>query len=319
MVMLMDSQTSDNGMDEWKSARDVYGKFDDRQHELRKYGFTFLSALIAADSLTKLGADSRIAFAIISITLLLTVALRLLDQNYALFIEAVNIRARILEVRLNLELSDTISDRYERDKFGRYVFGMYAVFAVVAGAVGIIVLYPNVLLLVLTAVFLIASVIALALIQRLTVNLKRSVDWSFDRTLCEQGEKVRIIATNLCPKTAVSFRNGVVWEVRKEGEKGFVYQEKTDGLEIKPGNNYSWELSIEKPIEKPLGDIIDKIIGKFNDSPAQEPTQKHMVRLEPGIYRVFPSYVEGSKIPGLWDEPLKRAIIVSKPKPPAKT
>jgi hypothetical protein len=45
-----------------------------------------------------------------------------------------------------------------------------------------------------------------------------------------------------------------------------------------------------------------------------------MARLEPGIYRVFPSYVyvEESENTGLWDEPLKRAIIVSKPKPPEK-
>ncbi|MCL5949027.1 MAG: hypothetical protein M1490_00940, partial [Candidatus Bathyarchaeota archaeon] len=79
--------SSDYAIDEWKEARHVVEKFDDRQHDLRKYGFTFLSALIAVDSLTKLysSVDDRIRIAVVGVTLLLTVALRLLDKSYSLF------------------------------------------------------------------------------------------------------------------------------------------------------------------------------------------------------------------------------------------
>jgi hypothetical protein len=280
--------SSDFGIDEWKSARQVFEKFDDRQHDLRKYGFTFLSALIAADSLTKLvNADDRISLAVVGITLLLTVALSLLDRNYELYKKATAIRAKILEVRLNLELTETISYRYEMDRFSLYVLVVYAAFAIVAGLVGISVLYPKVLLLLLTAAFTVAAVIVLGLIHKLKPNLERSVDWSFDRVMCEQGEKVRIIATNLCGSDPVCFDiDKPAWEVWKDGETTKpVHTEPSAGIVIGPGNNYSWEL----------------------------PT------LEPGIYRVFPYHVLESKRKGdKWIFPLERAIIISEPKPKVK-
>ena len=36
---------------EWESCRNVLKEFDTRIHEIRKYGFTFLTALIAAESI----------------------------------------------------------------------------------------------------------------------------------------------------------------------------------------------------------------------------------------------------------------------------
>ena len=95
---------ADNGLDEWKAARDILSKFDDRIADLRKWGFSFLSGLITADALTKLfgGNDfpnDRIGIAIFSITLVLVIALMVLVKNYQLFQTATAIRARILETR----------------------------------------------------------------------------------------------------------------------------------------------------------------------------------------------------------------------------
>lgn len=302
--MLLASPSNDFGIDEWKLARQVFEKFDDRQHDLRKYGFTFLSALIAADSLTKLvmDADDRIRLSVVGITLLLTVALNLLDKNYELFMSAAAIRAKILEVRLNLELTETISFRHKWDKFDRYVLGVYVMFAAVAGLVGIVVLYPEVLLMGLAAAFTIIAVIAVLAIHRLKPNLKRVVDWSFDRITCAQGEKVRIVATNLSPSDyAIFVENTKAWEIRKEGDehpfKPAMGKVSTK-IEIPPGNNYSWEL--------PTDDF------------------------QPGIYRIFPYHAtlstekDKSKVtPSTakntrWSAPLKRAILISKPKPPEK-
>ena len=195
--------SNDYAFGEWKEARHVIEKFDDRQHDLRKYGFTFLSALIAADSLTKLfsGVDDRIRIAVISVTLLLTVALRILDKSYSLFMEAATVRAKILEVKLNLELTEGISYRYQKDKFHLYALMVYGSFAIVSGLVGILLMYPNFLLSVIVAVLVGISVTVILFVHRLTINLDNAIDWSFDRIECIMGEKIRIVATNLCPKT----------------------------------------------------------------------------------------------------------------------
>lgn len=133
-----DDKAGDNGLDEWKAARDIFDKFDDRINDIRKFGFTFLSGLITADALTKLfnATDDRVRLGVVGITLLLTVALLVLDKNYQLFQFAAGIRAKVLETRLNLELTETIGFRSDMDKFKNYVLAVYLAFAAVAGASG---------------------------------------------------------------------------------------------------------------------------------------------------------------------------------------
>ena len=278
---------SDFGLDEWKSAREIFNEVDDHQHDLRKYGFTFLSTLIAADSLTTLfiTAGDRVVFAVVGVTLILTVALSLFDRRYELFKHAVAIRAKILETRLNLELTETISYRSRMDNFEGYVFWIYATFATVAGIVGSIILFPKLNLLGIVIITGIA-IIALIEINKIKPNLTGLVDWSLDRVSCKQGEKLRITATSLCPDISVSYgANETLWEIRKEGETKPAFS-KTSPVEIiiPKENNYSWELTTDK--------------------------------LEPGIYRFFPSNPKGAEsegLPkGLWPKPLKRAIVISK-------
>ncbi len=287
MVIFLVQTSNDYAFDEWKEARHVIEKFDDRQHDLRKYGFTFLSALIAADSLTKLfsGVDDRIRIAVISVTLLLTVALRILDKSYSLFMEAASVRAKVLEVKLNLELTEGISYRYQKDKFYLYSLMVYESFAIVSGLVGMLIMYPNFLLCVIVGVLVGISVIVILFVHRLTINLENAIDWSFDRIECIMGEKIRIVATNLCPKTDLSYDAGAtVWEIRKEGEEQPVYTQKTPNqLIIMAGNNYSWDL----------------LTGELP---------------EPGTYRVFSYYAKECKKVGkvgIRKGPLYRAIIVS--------
>lgn len=274
-------KTADNGLDEWKAARDIFGKFDDRIADLRKWGFSFLSALITADALTKLFdststyPNDRIGIAIFGITLVLIIALMVQDKNYQLFQCAAGIRTSILEARLNLELTETISFRGKMDKFNYYVLGVYLLFASVAGIIGVLYFYPDILL---TLIVIIITIIAIVLIYWIGTrgpDLTRQVDWSFDRISCIQGEKIRITATNLCEKP-VTFPVGKVWEIREEGKEktATTPQTITEELTIGGQNNYSWEI----------------------------PTDK----LNPGIYRVFPAYLNG----GLWEDPLRRAIIV---------
>ncbi len=277
-----DNKSGDNGLDEWKAARDVFDKFDDRISDLRKFGFTFLSGLIAADALTKLfnAPDDRIRLGVVGITLLLTVALMVLDKNYQLFQFAAGIRAKILETRLNLELTETIAFRSNMYKFKDYVLAIYLAFASVAGLVGILLFYPKVTWLSATIIFTVISAIFIYFINMRQPNTERQVDWSFDRTTCELGEKIRITVTNLCDNP-VSFPTGnPLWAIRKEGKDTYLFSELNPaGLTVLGQNNYTWEIS------------TDNLDG-------------------PGIYRVHPAFVEGNGVEGLWQNPMKRAIIV---------
>jgi hypothetical protein len=278
-----DDKSSDFGLEEWKAARSIFEKFDDRIGELRKFGFTFLSGLIAADALTELfsAPDDRVRLGVVGITLLLTVALMVLDKNYQLFQSAAGIRAKNIEVNLNLELTEILEFRSGMDNFKNYVLAVYLSFAAVAGLVGILLFYPNAILLLFTSGLTIIAGFAIYVINGRKPDLERQVDWTLNRTRFKVGEKIRITVTNICPGNSVSFLKGKpVWKIRKEGdEKTDVYvQDNPNGIIITKQNNFSWEL------------VLDKF--------------------EHGIYRIFPSDISDNQTQELWDRPLKRAIIV---------
>lgn len=109
--------------------------------------------------------------------------------------------------------------------------------------------------------------------------MERQVDWSFDRTTCKLGEKIRLKVTNLC-SNSISFPKGhPVWVIRKEGETADKLPgPDSTGTAIEGGNNFTWEISTD--------DLK-----------------------ETGIYRVYPAAVDEDGTWSLWG-PMKRAIIV---------
>lgn len=75
---------------EWEKARGVLQFYDDKLHDLRKYGFSFITAFLTADGIllsTKLssGTPAPIKFAVFGVTLILILALHLIDKNYRVF------------------------------------------------------------------------------------------------------------------------------------------------------------------------------------------------------------------------------------------
>src|SRR3989442_3743868 len=123
--MAQDEPTDDNQkkhMEEWTSAREVIAKFDDRLHDLRKYGFTFVAALLTADSILvptqisigteKVYLPNDIKFAVLLVSLSLLIILKIFDITYSDFLKAAVTRANIIEKELNLELTETISFVY---------------------------------------------------------------------------------------------------------------------------------------------------------------------------------------------------------------
>lgn len=269
-----------NALEEWKESRAVLARFDENLHDLRKYGFIFLAALLAADSvqaLLKLEENTR--FALILITIAFIVTLRLLDHNYQRFQNAASIRARILETILNIELTETISERYRSNKLYWHIFVVYIGFVLIAGGLGAAILSASYWSWVIAATGIGIGLIS-AFSITLTVNLQHRKnlpreDWIIDRLSCEQGDKVRITITNLDENKNVNFESGhVVCEIRDEEGNLVNTVEAGSKVSIPGHGNHSW----------------------LWDTKKTEPDR---------IYRVWPRG---------WGAPMKRSIVVYKHK-----
>jgi hypothetical protein len=84
-----------------------------------------------------------VKLAIFSAILLLIVGMRLIDSIYRTFQGAISMRARVLEVRLNLELTETISERYGHGKTSWFIEALYYVFCGAVFLVGSVALSPG--------------------------------------------------------------------------------------------------------------------------------------------------------------------------------
>jgi hypothetical protein len=163
-------------LEKWKSARKVLSQFDDRLHDLRKYGFSFITALLTAESILIPGPEAqaageavippRIKLGVMLATLLLVVGIRLMDKHYRLFQEAAAVRAKIIERSLNLELSDAIAFRYRAEQFWRYINWLYYLFAGTTGLLGVFILYPDAPTVIGVLIGTLVAVVAIWIIER---------------------------------------------------------------------------------------------------------------------------------------------------------
>ena len=274
--------SSDNTIEEWKEARSVLARFDENLHDLRKYGFSVLSAFLALDALQKMTSiDAGAKFGLIVVTMALIITLRLLDQDYQKLQGAASIRARILERSLNFELTDTITDRYKRDNLYHFNFAIYCGFILIAIIIGLIILPAD-----MYGYLYIAGIISYLCLIGIDVFLRVNVihkgttfkeDWTIDRVSCNVGEKVRITITNMDDKKDLVFaKDELLFTFRDEENKYTGEQIADNEITIPPEGNYSW-----------LWDTSDILPDK--------------------IYRI---------IPRGWNVPMVRSIHVSKPKAP---
>jgi hypothetical protein len=232
-------------MEEWKVARELLASFDDRLDNLRKYGFSFLTALLTADSILLPGSVPALAdkalsdpvkLAVLVVTLFLIVALQFVDRNYQVFQEAAASRARVLERILNLELTEVISQRYGFDHVHRYVTAVYVAFDIGVGILGSAVFYEDkadVRILVAFELAVALALIAILYLRRFRLGLPHgAVDWTLDRLRSEAGEEVGITVTNL-GKEDIRFQKGIVLcEIEDE-----------DGVPFRPLKRGRWKLN----------------------------------------------------------------------------
>ncbi len=194
-------QSYGNALDEWKEARSVLARFDNNLHDLRKYGFSFVTALLAANGLISIGGTTvvpaEVKTSILVVTMGLIVTLKLLDSHYRCFENAASLRCRILEDRLNLELTGDVSFFYNLERWWVNVLFLYLGFVGLTAILGIAILWNQTFLLSLTGIAALISAVLIIVMDMRKLANKDLQDWTVDLKIVNQGTPVRITYTNL--------------------------------------------------------------------------------------------------------------------------
>lgn len=349
----MTSEDVDNHfLKEWEAARDILEKFNNRLHDLRKYGFSFITAFLTGSTIlftTYIAEPSNggsgelfpesIKAVILGVTLLLIGGLYILDRNYKVFQRAANDRANVLERVLNIELSDVITQRYRQDEVYNFVVVLYLFFILGVVLLGLTVLSATLLIwLVIAALATSGFILYFARDDSLMKYDYGKVDWILDKTECKQGDEVRVIMTNLnktsfpSPDHPIS-KGEVMWKlvkecdnanlVEKNNRKIVKFGEMEETLSGVTPEDMKKALSGVKPEEKEMKKAL--ILGKKNFLRPYEnytwilPTKEESQNIETGIYclyrRVFNQ--KGEMLPEKAMVPLSRKLrIIEKEKAP---
>lgn len=131
---------------EWKECNDKITKLDTILIDIRRYGFTVASGLMAAGSF--LGLQTYTQFqpfqiVIIFATMALVDVLYWLDVYYQTILTAIILRTQVLEKGLSLGVDVYISRFYMRHKIGQALHILYIGFLVSLAIIGSHVVYTN--------------------------------------------------------------------------------------------------------------------------------------------------------------------------------
>ena len=192
-----------NALDEWKEVRSILARKDENIHDLRKYGFSFVTAILAAEGLLSQGSVSipnEVKAGVLIVTMGLIVTLKLLDTHYRRFQRAASIRGRILEDRLNLDLTNDISFFYNLQRWWRYMQALYYGFIVLTTLLGFAILWDAPFSAVIIFIAALISGMLIHFIGAEKQDIITLEDWSIDMKIVPVGLPVRITYTNLNPE-----------------------------------------------------------------------------------------------------------------------
>ncbi len=232
-----------NFLEEWKHAREVLKTFDTQLDSIRKVGFTFITALLAAEVILlpeKLQNYPLVKFAVFLVTLILILGLYFLDKNYSLIMEAANSRAIVIERRLNLELSEIITDRFRTGHLDWHIGMVYGIFMVGLCLLGTATISSVPLA---GLLWVIGIVVIIEIARRQLTYVNGMEDWTIFPLRCNVGDRVEITVTNLDTREkpkAIAFKPGDrMWTIRSlEDTYTFPKEAGPKGLEIH--DNYTW-------------------------------------------------------------------------------
>jgi hypothetical protein len=240
-----------NFLEEWKACRAVFKDFDERLHDIRKYGFTFITGLLTVEALL-IPAGSKpesipdlIKFAVLCASLILITVLHCIDKGYRLFGKLTMNRARVLERRLNLELSEIISSRSIRSFSEKVIPGIYCCYAVVVVLFGWAILASSDAFWIYIIILGIGPFAATYLPHKIVPFYEHGKeDWSIFPLEIRKGDWLRVTLTNLDEDTPIIFKKGVIiFTIRRQSQTSPEKQIKAEDDAIGVENSYTWLLN----------------------------------------------------------------------------
>jgi hypothetical protein len=237
-----DSPNSD-ALTEWQEARDVLARFDGNLHDLRKYGFSFVTGLLTVDALFATISDYFRLAALIG-TMALIVVLALVDRNYRVFEEGATQRATLLENRSSSELTKTIVRTYDQERVGTAFKWVYRGLAVVTFMLGVLVLGLSPVPQLLNGVALVAAIILLVRIEE-RLELRPWVYFEVDGFKYKKPSEVLVVVTHLSnyKLPPITLRDAVCAVYNENGTrvKGKAFEcVLKKPIQIPPGGDYRW-------------------------------------------------------------------------------
>lgn len=235
---------------EWEIARSVLNNFDDRLHDLRKVGFTFITALLAADAIIfkdffipDLELDQSVKFVVLILNFGLILTLLLLDRNYRVFQRAASTRAKVIERKINLELTEVIAQRYDLTNVPDYITYLYQAFTILVLFMGFAVLSVT-FKIGLSVIWIIAQII-IYYVNNTIVTMKfpfGELDWTLDPLQCKIDEQVEITVNNLGKDTIKFKKNTIMWKIFKEDDDSLVDSGGADNrdISIRKDDSFTW-------------------------------------------------------------------------------
>lgn len=240
---------------EWETCRKVMSENDQRAHDIRKIGFSLITALIAAEAIlipksemiaaNKAGISDEVKLAVFSVTLLLIIIVRLMERNYELFIKCSNQRAQVLERNLNLELSEIISDRHRKWHIPGLITSIYISFLLCVWFLGLFILgHENKMFIFLSVFTLIAFLIVIFLLWTGLRYKHGTIDWTFEPMECESGDIIRIKATNIeedAVRLPVDLGSNIMWMIEDMNGKIIEIKQSENRIVLVSEASHVWE------------------------------------------------------------------------------
>ena len=228
---------------EWEKSRDIMTDLLDHLLNLRKYSFTFITALLSAESfllpyllkpelievpntdgfwyLNPSNLPDMLKLAILLVNLLLILAVVVIDRNVTVIQYSAATRTRILERALNLEFTETTTKGYRGAKCEKWFTRLYSFFVVIILILGCFVLFPNFLLISILAVIGLITIRSIIEIRKPKVKYEHGpMDYTIDKLHCKIGDTIAITLTNLGRKTEIRLNpDDVLWVIKSENGK----------------------------------------------------------------------------------------------------
>lgn len=185
--------------DEWARARDILEKSDERVQDTRRIVFGLFTSISAVSSVFgKSFVPSNLAWLGLHLSLLgLLIAGRFIEQQAHRLQDIVAGRACVLEMLTPVELTDTVSERWESGGSRRTTF-VYLALGLVSTAVAGVAAGGGLVQVLATIGITAVYVVLVVLLGHQDVTYARDgQDWSFDRTTCQVHDGVAVLLVNL--------------------------------------------------------------------------------------------------------------------------